>query len=84
MDTTIRNIDAAAYRALKAHAALTGRTLGDVLSEAIRAYLSTAQSLRKHGSLRDLVPETYPAGTERLSSEIDEIVYGVRSRKSSG
>ena len=28
------------------------------------------------GCLRDLAPEPYPDGNERLSSEIDTIVYG--------
>jgi plasmid stability protein len=38
MDTTIRNLDKDIYRALKARAALSGKTIGDVLNEAIRSY----------------------------------------------
>lgn len=76
MDTTIRNLDAGAYRELKSRAALAGKTVGEVLNDVIRAYLSQPHPLQKRGTLRDLSPEPYPEGTERLSGQIDEIVYG--------
>jgi plasmid stability protein len=78
MDTTIRNLDERAYRELKARAALSGRTLGELVNEAIRSYLARPDPARRRGSLRHLTPEMYPKGTERLSDEIDSIVYGVR------
>lgn len=77
MDTTVRNIDERAYRELKARAALEGRPIGEALSDAIRVYLRSAPALQRDGSLADLVPELYARGTERLSEEIDAIVYGV-------
>ena len=76
MDTTIRNLDPKAYRALKAQAALTGKTVGQAVNEAIRTYLARPDAGSKEGSLRDLAPEPYPEGTERLSEAIDAIVYG--------
>lgn len=76
MDTTIRKLDEAAYRKLKAKAALTGQTIGEMLNEAIRAYLARPDFLTKQGSLRDITPESYPKGNERLSEKIDAIVYG--------
>lgn len=76
MDTTIRNIDEKAYRALKARAALAGKTMGEMVNEAIRAYLARPDVHAKGGSLRDLRPERYPKGNERLSEKIDTIVYG--------
>ncbi len=30
----------------------------------------------KRGSLQDLTPQPYPEGNERLSEEIDVVVYG--------
>lgn len=75
MDTTIRNLDETAYRRLKARAVLTGRTVGETISEAIRVYLASPGSLEKTGSLGELRPRTYPRGTERLSEEIDAVVY---------
>ena len=76
MDTTIRNIDERAYREFKARAALLGKTVGEVLNEAIRGYLARPGWSPKTRSLRDLLPEPYPDGNDRLSEEIDAVVYG--------
>ena len=76
MDTTIRNLDEHAYRKLKARAALLGKTVGETVTDAIHLYLGRPETLPKSGSLLDLAPEPYPDGNERLSSEIDTIVYG--------
>jgi hypothetical protein len=76
MDTTVRNIDESAYRALKARAALLGLPIGEVLSMAIRVYLSRPGPPAERRSLADLRPIAFPPGCERLSEEIDSIVYG--------
>jgi plasmid stability protein len=78
MDTTIRNLDPRAYRALKARAALLGKTVGEAVNDAIRVYLARPEAQPRRGSIRDLNPEAYPDGTDRLSEEIDDIVYGTR------
>jgi plasmid stability protein len=78
MDTTVRNLDEEAYRALRARAVLEGRTVGELISEAIRQYLQRGPAKRGRRSLRELRPEPYPEGNERLSLEIDAIVYGGR------
>jgi plasmid stability protein len=77
MDTTIRNLDEQAYRALKARAALAGRTIGDEVNEAIRAYLARPDRFARTGSLRELRPHPYPEGNERLSEMVDHVAYGV-------
>jgi plasmid stability protein len=76
MDTTIRNLDERAYRELKAHAALTGRTIGETLNEAIRAYLARLEGMRRDRSLAELKAKPYPPGNERLSESIDSALYG--------
>lgn len=76
VDTTIRNLDEEAYRALKARAALTGRTVGDAINEAIRAWLARPDPGRKTASFFELAPEDLGEGTEHLSESIDSIVYG--------
>ena len=75
MDTTIRNINEKIYRALKARAALAGKTVGEMVNEAIQVYLARPDAHAKRRSLKELKPEEYPAGNERLSDEIDTIVY---------
>ena len=76
MDTTIRNLDDDAYRKLKARAAREGRTMGQMVNEAIRAYLARPESSDRGGSLLDITPEAWPKGNERASEEVDAIVYG--------
>jgi plasmid stability protein len=76
MDTTIRNLDPEAYRGLKARAALTGKNIGELVSQAIRAFLAREEGSSRRGSLRDLVPREYPEGTEDLSEKIDLVIYG--------
>jgi plasmid stability protein len=76
MDSTIRNLDEVAYRQLKARAALTGRTIGELVNEAIYAYLNRPEPGTGRRSLADLGPEDYPRGTEHLSEDIDAVVYG--------
>ena len=76
MDTTIRNLDERVYRELKARAALSGKNIGELVTEAIRCHLARPTSMSKRGSLRDLTPEAYPKGNERLSEQVDTIVYG--------
>lgn len=83
MDTTIRNLDEEAYRELKARAALLGRTVGDVLNEAIRTYLARPAPTPRRGSLGDLGSALYPEGNERLSEEVDTILYGGPARRRS-
>ena len=77
MDRTIRNLDEDVYRQLKARAALRGATVGELMNEAIRAWLARPEGRPGRRSLADLLPEPYPDGNERLSEEIDAIAYGV-------
>lgn len=75
MDTTVRNLDEATYRELKARAALDGKTVGEALNEAMRAYLAQPRP-RKTRSILDWKPEDYGKANARLSQEIDEVAYG--------
>lgn len=76
VDTTIRNLDAKLYRALKARASALGQTVGAAVNEAMRAYIARPGGSPRNGTLRDLEPQEYAHGNERLSEEIDRIVYG--------
>ena len=76
MDTTIRNLDAETYRRLKAHAALTGKSIGEAMNEAMRVYLERRPARARVGTLADWKPVAFPPGNEHLSEEIDRILYG--------
>ncbi len=77
MDTTIRNLDKRLYRQLKARAARQGKTIGELVNDAIRAYLARKELASLPVSVLDLKPEEFGEGTERLSEEIDLVVYGI-------
>jgi len=51
------------------------------MSEAIRAFLGRPDPSARRGSLRDLTPEPYPPGCEKLSQEIDRLAYGLKRSK---
>lgn len=78
MDITIRNLDQQVYREVKARAALEGKTVGEVLNEAVRVWLGAGPIMRT-GSLRDLRPQSWGPQSERMSEQVDRIVYGARS-----
>ena len=75
MDTTIRELDENVYRQAKAKAALKGMSIGRAVNEALRRWLAEGEKLGSR-SILDLKPEKLGKGTERLSEEIDSILYG--------
>ena len=75
MDTTIRNLDENAYRALRARAVMERKTVGALVTEAIRGYLARPAVRRNPSTLRLLHPRPFPPGNSGLSMEIDEILY---------
>jgi|GEM_PF-434900 len=75
MNTTIRGLDESVYRSLKARAALEGRPIGDLVTDALRSYLTWGGPSEKTGSLLNLKPIDLGPGTEHISEQIDEIVY---------
>lgn len=79
MDTTIRNLDARTYRKFKARAAAEGKTVGALMNEAMEGYLALPQFTKKHGSLFDVKPFDFGPGSEHLSEQVDEFLYGDKS-----
>ena len=77
METNVR-LDDQVYRALRARAVLEGRTVGDLINEAIRDYLARFPVRQRTSTLRALQSEAFSEGNERLSTEIDAVLYGVR------
>lgn len=71
MDVTVRHVDEAAYRALKAWAAEEGLPLGEAFSRIVREHVGTTRRARRPPPTFDFGP-----GTERLSEEVDDALYG--------
>src|ERR1035438_9727103 len=61
--------------AISTRVVMQGRNIGDLLSEAMLAYLARVSVSRGRSTLRALAPEPFPDGNEGLSREIDAIVY---------
>lgn len=76
METSIQNLDDQAFQALAKRARAEGRDVSELLNEAMRTYLARPTTKQAGATLRDLKPERFPEGNERLSEEIDSLVYG--------
>jgi plasmid stability protein len=73
MDTLIRNIDAPTYRAARARASLEGRSVGDLITEALRDYLARNAVEENPAELLD--QPVAPPDEERPGTPVDEIVF---------
>ena len=78
MDITIRKIDEKKYRLLKAEAALSKRSIGDLINEAVSLLLSMPQFAKTGKSFQDLPAFDLGSAERELSSQVDEIVYGTK------
>ena len=68
----IRNMDKNAFLEAKAYAAASDRTIGEVITEAIRSFVR-----KKHEKpgLKAIKPYDIGPGTENLSKEIDKYAF---------
>lgn len=69
----IKNVDAEAYRLAKAIAAKEDKKIGQVVSESLRLL---ARERKQKKGFAALTPVNLGKGTENLSMQIDEILYG--------
>ena len=76
MDTTIRNIDEAAYQRLRVWAAHHDLGMGEALSRLVLDHAHLPPARRRKGvSFWDIKPTDWGPGTEHTSEEVDRIVY---------
>ncbi|HLC74946.1 MAG TPA: hypothetical protein VJH88_03760 [Candidatus Nanoarchaeia archaeon] len=77
VQVTIKDVDEGTFRELKAEAAREGISVGKALSWAVKVWLSEMQKPR----LSLLSWKTFKGGkgTQYLSEEIDDILYGEKS-----
>ena len=84
MDVLIQDLDDSTYRAIRARAALEGRPVGELATEALRAYLARNASAEGvapdeaiNGAAEELrlLDETPSTRRGRDGKPIDEIVY---------
>jgi hypothetical protein len=71
---TVRDVDEHVFREFKAEAVKQGMTLGTALTLAMEKFRSTLSG--KRTKLTSLKPSAWGKGTEHVSEEVDEILYG--------
>lgn len=75
VNITIRDLDEAVYKRFKAKAVEEGMKLGEAITQAMEMWIRE-RSVKPKGSLLDIKPFNWGEGTERVSVEIDRILYG--------
>ena len=75
MNITIRDLDESVYRRFKAKAVEEGLKIGEAMTQAMELWIRQ-RSMKPRGSLLDIKPFSWGKGTEKVSIEIDQILYG--------
>lgn len=75
MNITIRNLDDALFRKFKSEAVSENVKLGTALNQAMRQWISIAKKTNKN-KLGLIKPFDWGKGSEKVSMEVDRIVYG--------
>ncbi|MBS3175024.1 hypothetical protein J4440_04045 [Candidatus Woesearchaeota archaeon] len=71
---TVKEVDKKIFQELKAEAIKRKLNVGTALTLAMQNWLSSLRKKKK--DLLDLKPSDWGPGTERLSEQIDEVIYG--------
>jgi hypothetical protein len=77
VNITIRGLDEAVFRRFKAKAIEEGMRLGEAVTQAMEIWIKRRRA-KGRASLLEMEPLDWGAGTERLSIEIDRVLYGGR------
>jgi len=75
MNITVRGLDEAVFRRFKAKAVEEGLKLGEAVTQAMEMWIKM-RSVKPKASLLNIEPFNWGEGTERVSVEIDRILYG--------
>jgi len=75
VNITIRGLNEAVFRRFKAKAVEKGMKLGEAVTQAMEMWVSR-RSAKPKARLLDIKPFNWGSGTEKLSVEIDRLLYG--------
>lgn len=78
MNITIRDLNDSLFRKFKSAAVEDNIKLGAALNQAMVLWVERNKHKRK-GKLSELKPFDWGKGSENASTDIDEVLYGVRS-----
>jgi len=74
MNVIIRDLDEAVYKKFKAKAMEEDMKLGEALTEAMNMWINQ-RIIKRRTSLRDIKPFNWGVGTEKVSVDIDKMLY---------
>ena len=77
MGISVRGVNVQVFREFKAEAVRDGLSVGEAVTHALRQWLESRR--KRHAvkkSLLDLKPVDFGPGSEKLSRQVDEVVYG--------
>ncbi|MEM2935742.1 MAG: hypothetical protein QW231_01020 [Candidatus Bathyarchaeia archaeon] len=77
MNITVRDLNESVFKRFKAKAVEEGMKLGEALTQAMELWVKQ-RAVKPRASLLDIRPFNWGEGTERVSVEIDQILYGER------
>ena len=75
MNLTIRDLNESVFRKFKARAVEEGMKLGEALTQAMDIWIKQSTD-KPEGSLLDLETFDWGKDAEKVSTKIDEIIYG--------
>lgn len=75
MNICVKSVDGEIFKEFRAEAVREGLNVGKALNFAMQEWLEKSEKKPKM-SILDLKPWNWGKGTERLSEEADEVLYG--------
>jgi hypothetical protein len=75
MQLSVKNVNDKVFREFKAEAVREGASVGEALTFAMDFWIRNRKKKPKM-SLLDLKPVNFGPGSERLSEQIEEVLYG--------
>jgi len=75
MNLTVRGLNDGVFKRFKAKAVEEGMKLGEALTQAMELWIKE-RGMKPKTSLLDIRPFKWGEGTEKVSTEIDKILYG--------
>ena len=76
VNVTLRNFDDNLYKELKSEAVKDDLTVVEALKRAVAFWLSAHTHKKKKKSVFDYKPMDFGPGSEKSSTEIDDVLYG--------
>lgn len=73
---TFKNVEEEVLKEFKMESIKEGRNLGALLTQVLMEWIEKRHQHTKKKKLLDFKPVNFGPGTEKLSEEVDKIVYG--------